>query len=112
MEVITRPQLIEAYLRIRVTKDDTFIQVYAQMDEQYKEERRKEKRRLQDQLRRIKRNEQKVKSGVEKTMPEKKPPVIKPNLLKMRSVMQRAHISSPVSQVFSLVLFAKLNFLG
>lgn len=60
VEVITRPQLIEAYTRIRVTKDDTFIQVYAQMDEQFKEERRKEKRRLQDQLRRLKRNEQKV----------------------------------------------------
>ncbi len=54
--------MIEAYLRIRTTKDDTFIQVYATMDEQSKEERRKEKRRLQDQLRRIRRNEQKAKA--------------------------------------------------
>lgn len=37
VEVITRPQLIEAYVRIRTTRDNTFIQVYAQMDEQYKE---------------------------------------------------------------------------
>ena len=37
MEVVTRPQLIEAYTRIRTSKDDTFIQVYAQMDEQFKE---------------------------------------------------------------------------
>ncbi len=34
---MTKPQLIEAYVRIRTTRDDTFIQVYAQMDEQYKE---------------------------------------------------------------------------
>ncbi|KAF8357351.1 taf-1 [Pristionchus pacificus] len=83
VEVITRPQLIEAYTRIRVTKDDTFIQVYAQMDEQFKEERRKEKRRLQDQLRRLKRNEQKVKTGT--PQPPKKPTKpLNPNLAKMR----------------------------
>ena len=35
--MVTRPQLIEAYKRIRLTKDETFIHVYAQMDEQYKE---------------------------------------------------------------------------
>uniref|UniRef100_A0A9J2P0D5 Bromo domain-containing protein n=1 Tax=Ascaris lumbricoides TaxID=6252 RepID=A0A9J2P0D5_ASCLU len=109
VEVITRPQLIEAYVRIRTTRDNTFIQVYAQMDEQYKEvgcpsfqcltdildwtERRKEKRRLQDQLRRIRRNELKAKlhgvpigQPINKAKPaaEKKPVVIKPNLLKMR----------------------------
>ncbi|VDK24327.1 unnamed protein product, partial [Anisakis simplex] len=93
VEVITRPQLIEAYVRIRTTRDNTFIQVYAQMDEQYKEERRKEKRRLQDQLRRIRRNELKAKlHGVPIGQPinrakpaaEKKPVPIKPNLLKMR----------------------------
>ena len=39
IEWVTRPQLIEAYLRIRTTKDNTFIQVYAQMDEQFKEVR-------------------------------------------------------------------------
>ncbi|CAD6184372.1 unnamed protein product [Caenorhabditis auriculariae] len=82
-EVVTRPQLIEAYTRIRMTRDDTFIQVYAQMDEQYKEEKRKEKRRLQDQLRRIKRNEMKAASG-QPPKPEKKPVPIKPNLIKMR----------------------------
>ncbi|PAV85933.1 hypothetical protein WR25_05698 isoform B [Diploscapter pachys] len=84
VEVVTRPQLIEAYKRIRLTKDETFIHVYAQMDEQYKEEKRKEKRRLQDQLRRIKRNEQRVKSAQNKPEKEKKPEFVKPNLLKMR----------------------------
>lgn len=82
VEVVTRPQLIEGYTRIRTTRDETFIQVYAQMDEQYKEEKRKEKRRLQDQLRRIKRNELKAKTNTPK--PEKKPTPIKPSLLKMR----------------------------
>uniref|UniRef100_A0A158Q7Y4 DUF3591 domain-containing protein n=1 Tax=Elaeophora elaphi TaxID=1147741 RepID=A0A158Q7Y4_9BILA len=92
VEVITRQQLIDAYVRIRTRCDETFIRVYAQMDEQFKEERRKEKRRLQDQLRRIRRNELKAKlhgipigQPITKTkVAEKKPPVIKPNLLKMR----------------------------
>ncbi|KJH47153.1 Bromodomain protein [Dictyocaulus viviparus] len=39
VEVVTRPQLIEAYTRIRMTKDENFIEVYAQMDEQFKEVR-------------------------------------------------------------------------
>ncbi|KAE9415430.1 hypothetical protein Angca_006843, partial [Angiostrongylus cantonensis] len=80
VEVVTRPQLIEAYTRIRMTKDENFIEVYAQMDEQFKEERRKQKRRLQDQLRRIRRNEEKGKAG----HPPQKPVPIKPNLQKMR----------------------------
>lgn len=59
-ETVTRPELIEAYVRIRQTKDEAFIKHFAQMDEQYKEEKRREKRRLQDQLRRIRRNEAKM----------------------------------------------------
>nr|CDJ83308.1 Bromodomain domain containing protein [Haemonchus contortus] len=85
VEVVTRPQLIEAYTRIRMTKDENFIEVYAQMDEQFKEERRKQKRRLQDQLRRIRRNEEKGKTGhPQQRVIEKKPIPIKPNLQKMR----------------------------
>ncbi|VDK77693.1 unnamed protein product [Onchocerca ochengi] len=37
VEVITRQQLIDAYVRIRTRCDETFIRVYAQMDEQFKE---------------------------------------------------------------------------
>lgn len=59
-EVVTKSQLIEAYVKIRTTKDEAFIKHFAQMDEQFKEEKRREKRRLQDQLRRIRRNELKV----------------------------------------------------
>uniref|UniRef100_A0A1I7TBT1 Transcription initiation factor TFIID subunit 1 n=1 Tax=Caenorhabditis tropicalis TaxID=1561998 RepID=A0A1I7TBT1_9PELO len=84
IEVVTRPQLIEAYTRIRMTRDDTFIQVYAQMDEQYKEEKRKKKRRLQDQIRRMKKNEEKAAHKVTKTPAVKKEKPPNPNLQKMR----------------------------
>lgn len=62
-EEIRKPELIDAYLKMRTTKDDSFIRTFAQTDEQYKEEIRREKRRLQDQLRRLKRNEDKMKKG-------------------------------------------------
>ncbi|EGT31438.1 hypothetical protein CAEBREN_07628 [Caenorhabditis brenneri] len=84
IEVVTRPQLIEAYTRIRMTRDDTFIQVYAQMDEQYKEEKRKKKRRLQDQIRRMKKNEEKQQVKIQKTAAVKKEKPPNPNLQKMR----------------------------
>ncbi|KAF1769961.1 hypothetical protein GCK72_001778 [Caenorhabditis remanei] len=83
IEIVTRPQLIEAYTRIRMTRDDTFIQVYAQMDEQYKEEKRKKKRRLQDQIRRMKKNEEKAQNKVQKQI-VKKEKAININLQKMR----------------------------
>lgn len=92
VEVISHPQLIDAYVRIRSSRDDDFIKVYAQMDEEYKEERRKEKRRIQDQLRRIRRNEMKAKmhGGTPGRPPKAKPAVVKPpkpikeSLLKMK----------------------------
>uniref|UniRef100_A0A8R1HHI9 Transcription initiation factor TFIID subunit 1 histone acetyltransferase domain-containing protein n=1 Tax=Caenorhabditis japonica TaxID=281687 RepID=A0A8R1HHI9_CAEJA len=83
-EIVTRPQLIEAYTRIRMTRDDTFIQVYAQMDEQYKEEKRKKKRRLQDQIRRMKKNSEKLAHKIMKTAAVKKEKPPNPNLQKMR----------------------------
>jgi transcription initiation factor TFIID subunit 1 len=91
VEIINNQQVIEAYDRIRKNRDNDFIKVYAQMDDEYKEERRKEKRRLQDQLRRIKRNETKVNSNNQpqvgrppKKKTDKKPVPIKPSLLKMK----------------------------
>ncbi|CAJ0578024.1 unnamed protein product, partial [Mesorhabditis spiculigera] len=70
-EVVTRPQLVEAYLQIRSTRNDDFIKVFAHMDEQFKEERRKERRRLQDQLRRLKRHQTDVKVLPKKEKPNK-----------------------------------------
>ncbi|OUC49717.1 Bromodomain protein [Trichinella nativa] len=89
VEYVTKPQLIEAYMKIRSTKDESFIRHFAQMDEQFREERRRQKRRLQDQLRRIRRKEIKAKLGMTTQRPKpekptKPPPPPKPSLLKMR----------------------------
>ncbi|KRZ28429.1 Transcription initiation factor TFIID subunit 1 [Trichinella pseudospiralis] len=89
VEYVTKPQLIEAYMKIRSTKDEAFIKHFAQMDEQFREERRRQKRRLQDQLRRIRRKEIKAKLGMttprpKPEKPSKPPPPPKPSLLKMR----------------------------
>lgn len=55
-----RPQVIDAYVRIRQSKDEAFIRQFATLDEAQKEEMKREKRRIQEQLRRIKRNQEKV----------------------------------------------------
>lgn len=57
-EVVRKPGVIDAYLKIRSTRDEGFIRQYALMDEAQKEEMKREKRRIQEQLRRIKRNQE------------------------------------------------------
>uniref|UniRef100_A0A673NNP4 Transcription initiation factor TFIID subunit 1 n=1 Tax=Sinocyclocheilus rhinocerous TaxID=307959 RepID=A0A673NNP4_9TELE len=68
-ETVRKASVIDAYLRIRTTKDDDFIRKFALFDEQHREEMRKERRRIQEQLRRLKRNQEKDKF---KGPPEKK----------------------------------------
>ncbi|XP_051965254.1 transcription initiation factor TFIID subunit 1 isoform X3 [Xyrauchen texanus] len=68
-ETVRKPSVIDAYLRIRTTKDNDFIRKFALFDEQHREEMRKERRRIQEQLRRLKRNQEKDKF---KGPPEKK----------------------------------------
>lgn len=68
-ETVRKAAVIDAYLRIRTTKDDDFIRKFAVFDEQHREEMRKERRRIQEQLRRLKRNQEKDKF---KGPPEKK----------------------------------------
>lgn len=58
MEIVRKPQVIDAYVKIRTTKDDQFIRQFATLDEAQKEEMKREKRRIQEQLRRIKRNQE------------------------------------------------------
>lgn len=60
VEIVRRPQVIDAYVRIRTSKDEAFIRQFATLDEAQKEEMKREKRRIQEQLRRIKRNQEKV----------------------------------------------------
>ncbi|XP_058845180.1 transcription initiation factor TFIID subunit 1-like isoform X2 [Acipenser ruthenus] len=68
-ETVRKPSVIDAYTRIRTTKDEDFIRKFALFDEQHREEMRKERRRIQEQLRRLKRNQEKDKM---KGPPEKK----------------------------------------
>lgn len=58
VELVRKPAVIEAYMKIRTTKDETFIRQFATLDEHQKEEMKREKRRIQEQLRRIKRNQE------------------------------------------------------
>ncbi|XP_053555078.1 transcription initiation factor TFIID subunit 1 isoform X2 [Bombina bombina] len=73
-ETVRKPSVIDAYSRIRTTKDDEFIRKFALFDEQHREEMRKERRRIQEQLRRLKRNQEKDKL---RGPPEKKPKKMK-----------------------------------
>uniref|UniRef100_G1N9X0 TATA-box binding protein associated factor 1 n=1 Tax=Meleagris gallopavo TaxID=9103 RepID=G1N9X0_MELGA len=50
-ETVRKPSVIDAYCRIRTTKDEEFIRKFALFDEQHREEMRKERRRIQEQLR-------------------------------------------------------------
>ena len=58
VEVVRKGPVIDAYVKIRNTKDDAFIRQFATLDEAQKEEMKREKRRIQEQLRRIKRNQE------------------------------------------------------
>ena len=56
-EIVNKQNVIDAYIRIRETKDASFIRQFTILDDQAKEEMKKERRRIQEQLRRIKRNQ-------------------------------------------------------
>lgn len=56
-EIVSKHNVIDAYIRIRDTKDASFIRQFTILDDQAKEEMKKERRRIQEQLRRIKRNQ-------------------------------------------------------
>lgn len=58
VEIVRKPSVIDAYVKIRTTKDEAFIRQFATLDEAQKEEMKREKRRIQEQLRRIKRNQE------------------------------------------------------
>ena len=56
-ELVRKSLVVETYVKVRETKDEAFIRQFATLDEATKEEMKKEKRRIQEQLRRIKRNQ-------------------------------------------------------
>ncbi|CAH0547721.1 unnamed protein product [Brassicogethes aeneus] len=64
VEIVRKPAVIDAYVKIRTTKDDSFIRQFATLDDAQKEEMKREKRRIQEQLRRIKRNQEKERMSI------------------------------------------------
>lgn len=76
-EIVRKPAVIDTYVRIRQTKDPAFIKQFATLDEQVKEEMKKERRRIQEQLRRIKRNQEKEKVAPIKKKKKKETPMLK-----------------------------------
>ncbi|KAJ8667283.1 hypothetical protein QAD02_008945 [Eretmocerus hayati] len=58
VEIVRKPAVIDTYIKIRNSKDETFIKQFATLDEAQKEEMKREKRRIQEQLRRIRRNQE------------------------------------------------------
>jgi transcription initiation factor TFIID subunit 1 len=67
-EIVRKPLVVETYVKVRETRDEAFIKQFATaLDDTAKEEMKKEKRRIQEQLRRIKRNQEREKLGLAKT---------------------------------------------
>eukprot|EP00057_Strongylocentrotus_purpuratus_P005992 XP_011660466.1 PREDICTED: transcription initiation factor TFIID subunit 1 [Strongylocentrotus purpuratus] len=73
VETVRRAEVIDTYVRIRQTKDESYIRQFALHDDRHREEMKKERRRIQEQLRRIKRNQEKM----EKEKVNPKPKIIK-----------------------------------
>merc|ERR1719348_1764919 len=90
-ELVRKPLVIETYVKVRNTKNEQFIRQFATSDDQIKEEMKKEKRRIQEQLRRIKRNQEKERLGLMKL--NKKKEKMKPDLrLKCGACNQVGHM--------------------
>ena len=90
-ELVRKPLVIETYVKVRNTRNEQFIRQFATADDQIKEEMKKEKRRIQEQLRRIKRNQEKERMGQMKAA--KKKEKAKPDLkLKCGACNQVGHM--------------------
>ncbi|CAH8845943.1 unnamed protein product [Trichobilharzia szidati] len=57
-ELVPWSPVVEIYLKIRQTRDDDFIHSFVDSDDHFREQQKKEKRRLQDQLRRLRKQQQ------------------------------------------------------
>ncbi|XP_069947042.1 transcription initiation factor TFIID subunit 1 isoform X2 [Cherax quadricarinatus] len=92
-EIVRKTAVIDTYVKIRTSKDESFIKSFAgQLDESQKEEMKRERRRLQEQLRRIKRNQERQQKGIV-TPPKTKKPKLKPDLkLKCGACGQVGHM--------------------
>ncbi|XP_018009322.1 transcription initiation factor TFIID subunit 1 [Hyalella azteca] len=92
VEIVRKTAFIDTYVKIRTTKDETFIKDFVgQLDDVQKEEMKRERRRLQEQLRRIKRNQEKAARGIV-TPPRPKKPKLKKWLLSCDSCPKVGHM--------------------
>lgn len=109
VEIVRKAAVVDAYSKIRTSKDDSFIRQFATIDEQQKEEMKREKRRIQEQLRRIKRNQEKEKVAhtAPPPTPKRKKPKLKPDLkLKCGACGQVRFLSSFLNlNIFIAFLF-------
>ncbi|XP_046853130.1 transcription initiation factor TFIID subunit 1-like isoform X2 [Xenia sp. Carnegie-2017] len=87
-EVVKNQPVIDAYLKY-ITKDKNYRENFASQDEVHKEEIRRERRRIQEQLRRIKRNQEKER---EKALQPKKKKEKAPNNLKCGACGEIGHM--------------------
>ncbi|CAB3979442.1 transcription initiation factor TFIID subunit 1 isoform X2 [Paramuricea clavata] len=87
-EVVKNQPVIDAYLKY-ITKDKNYRENFASQDEVHKEEIRRERRRIQEQLRRIKRNQEKER---EKALQPKKKKEKTPNNLKCGACGEIGHM--------------------
>ncbi|KAJ8028294.1 Transcription initiation factor TFIID subunit 1 [Holothuria leucospilota] len=88
VETVRRPEIIETYVRIRQTKDEKYIRQFALQDDKHIEELKKERRRIQEQLRRVKRYEEKMqKEG------------LKPEMAKPAAVAKKRKKEKPEKEV-------------
>ncbi|XP_063980218.1 transcription initiation factor TFIID subunit 1 [Diachasmimorpha longicaudata] len=97
VEIVRKPAVIDTYIKIRNSKDETFIKQFATLDEQQKEEMKREKRRLQEQLRRIKRNQERDKSHGSSTSFS--------NFPSNSSMLDRSNTNTPTTALTSILPF-------
>ncbi|CAF0732337.1 unnamed protein product [Adineta ricciae] len=57
VETVRKPMVVEAYSKIRSTKDNDFIRQFFTLDNDQRDSLRRERRRLQEQLRRVRRQD-------------------------------------------------------
>lgn len=98
VELVRKPAVIDTYIKIRNSKDETFIKQFATLDEAQKEEMKREKRRIQEQLRRIKRNQER-----ERMLG---PPIVNGNSINSSSnnIFDRSNANTPTTTSSTSIL--------
>ncbi|XP_015118344.1 transcription initiation factor TFIID subunit 1 isoform X2 [Diachasma alloeum] len=97
VETVRNAAVIDTYIRIRNSKNETFIKQFATLNDEQTEQMKREKRRLQEQLRRIKRVEERNKSRGGSTSATSVPST--------PSMLDRSNINTPTTTSTSILPF-------